>query len=134
MRPRILPGDPSMSDPEFVATRKGFPTPCDAGNLAADRSSIEAFQASQRRAKHGAFPDSEVRETIAVLPDGRLGQYKASTREIEPRDWQGPNQARLFQYPGAGARVHRLSVAARRSSRFVDHVRQRYRIPACERR
>ena len=52
------------------------------GGPAADRSSIEAFEASQRRAKHGAFPESEIRETIAVLPDGRLGEYKASTREI----------------------------------------------------
>jgi non-heme chloroperoxidase len=75
-------GDPSMSDAEFVATEKKLPDALRRGGPAADRSSIEAFQASQRRAKHGAFPESEVRETIAVLPDGRLGQYKASTREI----------------------------------------------------
>jgi pimeloyl-ACP methyl ester carboxylesterase len=75
-------GDPSMSDPEFVATEKRLPDAVRRGGPAADRSSIEAFQASQRRAKHGAFPESEVRETTAVLPDGRLGQYKASTREI----------------------------------------------------
>jgi len=75
-------GDPSMSDAEFVATEKQLPDALRRGGREADRSSIAAFQASQRRAKHGAFPESEVRETIAVLPDGRLGQYKASTREI----------------------------------------------------
>ena len=75
-------GDPSMADPEFVATQKQLPDALRRGGPAADRSSIEAFQASQRRAKRGAFPESEIRETIAVLPDGRLGEYKASTREI----------------------------------------------------
>jgi non-heme chloroperoxidase len=75
-------GDPSMSDAEFVATEKKLPDALRRGGPATDRSSIGAFQASQRRAKHGAFPESEVRETITVLPDGRLGQYKASTREI----------------------------------------------------
>lgn len=75
-------GDPSMSDPEFVATEKKLPDAVRRGEPAPDRSSIEAFQASQRRAKHGAFPESEVRQTNTVLPDGRLGQYKASTREI----------------------------------------------------
>jgi non-heme chloroperoxidase len=75
-------GDPSMADPEFVATEKQLPDALRRGGPAADRSSIEAFQASQRRAKHGAFPESEIRETMAVLPDGRLGEYKASTREI----------------------------------------------------
>jgi pimeloyl-ACP methyl ester carboxylesterase len=75
-------GDPSMNDAEFVATEKKLPEALRRGGPAADRSSIEAFQAGQRRARHGAFPESEVRQTMAVLPDGRLGQYKASTREI----------------------------------------------------
>lgn len=75
-------GDPSMSDPEFVATEKKLPDALRRGRPAADLSSIEAFQAGQRRAKHGAFPESEVRQAFDVLPDGRLGQYKASTREI----------------------------------------------------
>jgi len=47
-----------------------------------DRSSIGAFQASRRRANLGVFPESEVRQGSAVLLDGRLGQYKASTPDI----------------------------------------------------
>src|SRR3954447_20344217 len=49
---------------------------------AMDRSSVEAFQASRRRINQGAFPESEVRQAFAILPDGRLGQYKASTGDI----------------------------------------------------
>ena len=74
-------GDPSMSDPEFVAAEKKLP---DALRRppAMDRSSIGAFQASRRRANLGVFPESEVRQGSAVLLDGRLGQYKASTPDI----------------------------------------------------
>jgi non-heme chloroperoxidase len=74
-------GDPSMSDPEFVAAQKNLP---DALRQppAIDRSSVGAFQASRRRANQGAFPESEVRQAFAVLPDGRLGQYKSSTGDI----------------------------------------------------
>jgi len=74
-------GDPSMKDPEFVAAEKKLP---DALRKppAADFSSIAAFQARQRRDNHGVFPESEVRQAFDVLPDGRLGQYKASTSEI----------------------------------------------------
>jgi non-heme chloroperoxidase len=74
-------GDPSMSDPEFVAAEKNLP---DALRQppAMDRSSVGAFQASRRRINQGAFPESEARQAFAVLPDGRLGQYKASTRDI----------------------------------------------------
>jgi pimeloyl-ACP methyl ester carboxylesterase len=74
-------GDPSMSDPEFVAAEKKLP---DALRQppAMDRSSVAAFQASRRRTNQGAFPESEVRQAFAILPDGRLGQYKASTRDI----------------------------------------------------
>lgn len=74
-------GDPSMSDPEFVAAEKKLPDALRQGP-AADLSSVGAFQASQRRANRGVFPESEVRQAYAVLPDGRLGQYKASTSEI----------------------------------------------------
>lgn len=74
-------GDPSMSDPEFVAAEKKLP---DALRRppAMDRSSVAAFQASRRRANLAVFPESEVRQAFAVLPDGRLGQYKASTPDI----------------------------------------------------
>lgn len=74
-------GDPSMSDPEFVAAEKKLP---DALRQppAMDRSSVGAFQASRQRANLGVFPESEVRQAFAVLPDGRLGQYKASTPDI----------------------------------------------------
>jgi pimeloyl-ACP methyl ester carboxylesterase len=74
-------GDPSMSDPEFVAAEKKLP---DALRQppAMDRSSVAAYQASRRRANLGVFPESEVRQAFAVLPDGRLGQYKSSTNDI----------------------------------------------------
>jgi len=74
-------GDSSMSDPEFVSAEKKLP---DALRQppAMDRSSVGAYQASRRRANLGVFPESEVRQGSAVLPDGRLGQYKASTRDI----------------------------------------------------
>lgn len=74
-------GDPSMSDPEFVAAEKQLP---DALRQppAMDRSSVGAYQASRRRANLGVFPESEVRQGSAVLPDGRLGPYKASTGDI----------------------------------------------------
>ncbi len=65
---------PLHERPRVRRDEKRLPDALRRGEPAADRSSIEAFQASQRRAKHGAFPDSEVRETIAVLPDGRLGR------------------------------------------------------------
>jgi pimeloyl-ACP methyl ester carboxylesterase len=74
-------GDPSMGDPEFVAAQKQLP---DALRQppAMDRSSVGAFLASRRRINQGAFPESEVRQAFAILPDGRLGQYKASTGDI----------------------------------------------------
>jgi len=74
-------GDPSISDREFVAAEKKLP---DALRQppAMDRSSVVAFQTSRRRANLGVFPESEVRQAFAVLPDGRLGQYKASTPDI----------------------------------------------------
>ena len=74
-------GDPSMSDPEFVAAEKNFPKAL-RQPPAMDRSSVGAFQASRRRANLGVFPESEVRQAFAVLPNGRLGQYKASTNDI----------------------------------------------------
>ena len=74
-------GDPSMSDPEFVAAEKKLPDALHQ-RPAMDLSSVAAYQASRRRANLGVFPESEVRQAFAVLPDGRLGQYKASTGDI----------------------------------------------------
>jgi len=74
-------GDPSRSDPEFVAAEKNLP---DALRRppALDLSSIGALQARQRRAHAGVLPESEVRQEFALQPDGRLGPYKASTGDI----------------------------------------------------
>jgi pimeloyl-ACP methyl ester carboxylesterase len=75
------PGDPSMSDPEFVAAMKKFP---DAMRQppAMDFSSFGAYQASQRRANLGAFPESELRQGFAERQDGSVGPYKGSTDDI----------------------------------------------------
>ena len=76
-------GDPSRSDPEFVAAEKELP---DAMRKPPardwDRSSFGAYQASQRRANVPVFPESELRQSNAELPDGRVGPYKASTSDI----------------------------------------------------
>lgn len=75
------PGDPSMSDPEFVAAMEKLP---DAMRRppALDSSSFLAYQASQRRANLGVFPESELRQGFAEGPDGSLGPYKGSTDDI----------------------------------------------------
>lgn len=74
-------GDPSMSDPEFVAAEEKLPDTL-RQRPAMDFSSVAAYQASQRRASLAVVPESEVRQGFAVLADGRVGPYKASTNDI----------------------------------------------------
>ena len=75
------PGDPSMSDPEFVAAMNRLP---DAARQppAMDFSSFGAYQASQRRTNLGAFPESELRQGFAERQDGSVGPYTGSTDVI----------------------------------------------------
>jgi pimeloyl-ACP methyl ester carboxylesterase len=78
-------GDPSRNDPEFVATEGKLPDALrKPPSPALDSSSFGAFQASLRRANRdlGRFPESELRQSFAELPDGRVGAYKASTNDI----------------------------------------------------
>lgn len=75
------PGDPSMSDPEFVAAMNKLPEAMRQPPVM-DRSSFRAYQASQRRAHLGAFPESELRQGFAERQDGSVGQYKGSTEVI----------------------------------------------------
>ena len=74
-------GDPSSSDPEFVAAEEHLP---DALRRPPgfDLSSIAAFQARQRRANAGVWPESEVRQDFALQPDGRLGPFKAESGDV----------------------------------------------------
>lgn len=75
------PGDPSMSDPEFVAAMEKLP---DAMRKppTLDYSSFAAYQASQRRGKLGTFPESELRQGFTERQDGSLGSNNASTDDI----------------------------------------------------
>jgi pimeloyl-ACP methyl ester carboxylesterase len=63
------PGDRSMNDPEFVAAQGKLPTAM-RNPPALDFSSFAAYQASQRRANVGTFPESELRQGYAEQPDG----------------------------------------------------------------
>jgi pimeloyl-ACP methyl ester carboxylesterase len=75
------PGDPSMSDPDFVEATKKLPEGMRQPPVL-DRSSFAAYQASQRRANLGVFPESELRQGFAERQDGSLGQYTGSTEVI----------------------------------------------------
>jgi pimeloyl-ACP methyl ester carboxylesterase len=76
-------GDPSRNDPEFVATEKNLPAGLRTPPARVwDRSSFRAYLASQRRANVAVFPESELRQAFAELPDGRVGAYKSSTNDI----------------------------------------------------
>jgi pimeloyl-ACP methyl ester carboxylesterase len=77
-------GDPSRNDPEFVMAEKNLPSALRQPPVG-DVATVASFQTRFRRqgwAKQGIYPESEVRQDFAVLPDGHLGQYKASTPDI----------------------------------------------------
>jgi non-heme chloroperoxidase len=75
------PGDRSMSDPEFVAALEKLPAAIRTPPTL-DFSSFAAYRESQRRAKIGVFPESELRQGFVERQNGSMGSYKGSTDDI----------------------------------------------------
>ena len=92
------PMDYPWSNAEFraltIKAMKGAPGP--PKRTAADNSSVEAYQAYQRRAGEAPFPAAEIRSMYLVNSDGSVGQNRTPPnvgKEIDagsiPKDYRG---------------------------------------------